>query len=157
MAFYLGVGLSALLAVTALLHFVWALGLSFPYSNRQRLAQAIIGRRGITDIPSPLATGFIGLLLAAAAVAAWLLASPDNLSRGAKYVLTPVGLFIGGCFLVRALVGILPAYERAAPEQPFLSLNRRVYTPASALVALGFLYLAITLPSWSWRISLPWN
>jgi hypothetical protein len=71
----------------------------------------------------------------------------------AKPYLVPVGLLLTFVFLGRGIVGVLPAFERAAPEQPYLSLNRRIYSPLCAVVGIGFLFLTVALPNWSWRFS----
>ena len=48
----------------------------------------------------------------------------------------------------------MPTFERALPEQPFLRLNRRFYSPLCVLIGLGFLGLTLAMPNWAWRISL---
>jgi hypothetical protein len=48
----------------------------------------------------------------------------------------------------------LPAFERALPEQPFLTLNRRFYSPLIILIGIGFALLTLALPHWSWRLGL---
>lgn len=153
MATLLGTLLATLLTALAVLHALWALGLSFPFPNEQTLARSVVGRRGITRLPSRAAVGFLAILLLAAAIAACLMGFyPADLPRGAKLMLLPVGLFLAGVFLLRSIVGVLPPSERAAPEQPYLSLNRRIYSPLSALIGIGFLILSVTLPNWAWRL-----
>ena len=49
---------------------------------------------------------------------------------------------------------MLPAFEQALPEQPFLSLNRRFYSPLIFLIGVGFALLTLALPYWSWRLGL---
>ncbi len=143
--------LVVLLAAIALLHFAWFLGLSFPCANEQSLARTVVGRRGITKMPSKLATLFVVFCLLIAGYWAWRLgAHPD--ADDAKWYLGPIGLLIGFIFAARGVIGILPAFERAMPEQPFLKLNRRFYSPLAFLIGVGFILLALSLPNWSWRL-----
>lgn len=143
--------LVALLATIALLHLGWALGLSFPCANEQSLARTVVGRRGITKMPSKLATLFVVLCLVVAAYWAWRLGGHPE-ANNAKWYLGPIGLLIGFVFAARGVIGVLPAFERAMPEQPFLKLNRRFYSPLCLLLGLGFVSLALSLPNWTWRL-----
>ncbi|MFN7056607.1 DUF3995 domain-containing protein [Hyphomonas sp.] len=150
----LGTLLATILALAGLLHIGWAAGLSFPFANEQALARSVVGRRGITVLPSRAGTGFVGVLLLAAALAAWIMGQdPEALPREAKLLLLPSGLLLTAVFLVRAVAGILPAFERSAPEEPYLTLNRRLYSPLCAFIAAGFLVLTFRLPNWNWWLA----
>lgn len=152
MAALLGTLLAVILTSLAFLHLIWAAGATFPFANQQALARSVVGRRGITQLPSRSSVALLAVLLLLAAVAAYLMGNhPADLPRAAKLMLAPAGLFIGGIFLLRSIVGVLPAFERAAPEQPYLKLNRRLYSPLCALIGAGFLMLTFMLPNWSWR------
>lgn len=153
MAEFIGNSLAAALSAAALLYLLWAAGLTFPFANEQTLARSIIGRRGITRVPSRRAFLYMSTLLLAAAFAAFLMGGFSEQVPRAKPFLAPVGLLLTLVFLGRGIVGVLPAFERAAPEQPYLSLNRRIYSPLCALVGAGFLFLTLALPNWSWRLS----
>ncbi len=141
-------------AITAALGFVqiaWAMRLSFPFRDEATLARAVIGRRGVDRMPS------VPTCLALAS--AFFLASALALSLGfppiGKIHKLPVGfagLFVGQLFLFRGMIGVMPAFEQALPEQPFLRLNRHFYSPLFAVVGLGFIALAFLLPNWSWRL-----
>jgi hypothetical protein len=95
----------------------------------------------------------LGILLFAAAAAAAIMGHFAASLPAMKLALAPVGLFLSAVFLLRGVVGVLPAFERAAPEQPYLSLNRRVYSPFCALIGFGFLALTFSLPNWAWHFS----
>lgn len=157
MAPVLGTLLALILGGLGLLHLIWAAGLSFPFPNQQALARSVVGRRGITRLPSRTAVGLFGGLLLVAAVAGFALGNDDWMSTGAKLVMLPVGLFLSAIFLLRGVVGVLPAFERAAPEQPYLSLNRRIYSPLSVLIGFSFLALTMSLPNWTWQLSRLFN
>lgn len=154
MAALVGNVLAVVLVLAGILHLLWALRVYFPFPNEQAAARAVVGLRGVTRMPSPGASTFVGLLLVAAAVAAVCMGTFSDQVPASKYILAPVGLFLSAVFLTRGIAGVLPAFERAAPEQPFLTLNRRLYSPLCAAVGLAFLFLVIALPNWWWRINL---
>jgi len=92
-------------------------------------------------------------LSGAAAVVAVMMGGFSESVPDSKPWLAPAGLLLAVVFLGRGIAGVLPAVERAAPEQPYLSLNRRIYSPLCALVGASFLFLTLALPNWSTRLS----
>jgi hypothetical protein len=141
------------LGVIAAMHFAWGLGSTFPYANAQALARAVVGRRGITRMPSMTASVFVALCLFGAA--GWSLLLGQVVALPVSHWLVALGgLALAAVFLLRGVIGVLPAFERALPEQPFLSLNRRIYSPLCVLIGLGFLALTLSMPNWGWRLSL---
>lgn len=153
MADLVGNCLALVLAAAGLFYLLWAAGVTFPFANEQSLARSLIGRRGITRLPSRTAFVYLGVLLIAAAMAAFLLGGFSEAVPQSKPFLAPVGLLLALVFLGRGVAGVLPAFERAAPEQPYLSLNRRIYSPLCFFAGLGFLFLTLALPNWSLRLS----
>lgn len=154
MADIVGDSLALLLAATGVLYLLWAAGLTFPFANEQALARSLIGRRGITQIPSRRAFVYVGMLFFAAAIVAFLLGGfSESVPRSKPYLL-PAGLLMTVVFLGRGIAGVLPAFERAAPEQPYLSLNRRLYSPLCMLAGFAFLFLTVALPNWTWRFNM---
>lgn len=153
MAAIVGDFLAILLAGAGLFYLVWAAGVTFPFANEQSLARSLIGRRGITQVPSRAAFLYIAVLFFAAAAAAFLMGGYSEAVPQSKPFLAPIGLLLALVFLGRGIAGVLPAFERAAPEQPYLSLNRRLYSPLCFLAGLGFLFLTLALPNWTARLS----
>lgn len=145
--------LAVTLVILGLLHALWGFGITFPARNEEKLARMVVGRRGITRMPSTAACLFVaGGLFASAALALTLgrlVPMPAS-----KWLVAFLGLSAAFLFLGRGIVGVLPAFERAAPEQPFLSLNRRIYSPLSFLIGVGFMLLTFSLPYWTWRLGL---
>ena len=144
--------IAVVLVLIGLVHLAWAFGSTFPYANEQALARAVVGRRGITRMPSPASCTFVSVCLFSAAAWALMLGHymPVPVSN---WLLAPGGLALAGVFLFRGIIGVMPAFERALPEQPFLTLNRRIYSPLCVLIGLGFLALTLSLPNWTWRLS----
>ncbi|WP_162786433.1 DUF3995 domain-containing protein [Hyphomonas sp. CACIAM 19H1] len=153
MAALLGTLLALVLGCLCALHLIWAAGASFPFPNQQSLARSVVGRRGITRLPSRASVALLGVLLLCGAAAALIMGHYAATFTGLKFLLVPVGLLLSAIFLLRGVVGILPAFERAAPEQPYLTLNRRLYSPLCALIGFGFLALTFSLPNWAWHFS----
>ncbi len=71
-----------------------------------------------------------------------------------KWLVAAAGAGAALIFMGRGVLGVLPAFERALPEQPFLSLNRRFYSPLIFLIGAGFALLTLALPYWGWRLGL---
>jgi hypothetical protein len=143
--------LGLVLAITSLFFLLWSAGLSFPFANEQALARSVIGRRGITRIPSRSHFAYLAVLMLFAAAMAVLMGGFSEHVPDSKPFLAPIGLLLALVFLGRGIAGVLPVVERAAPEQPFLSLNRRFYSPFCAVVGISFLFLTLALPNWSSR------
>lgn len=143
--------LSVILAAIALLHLAWAAGSTFPCKDELSLARTVVGTRGIEKMPPRWASLVVAICLLGASV--WALAL-----RGLGPVQLPQVLaFLGGSALttifgLRGIAGVLPAFERMSPEQPFLKLNRRVYSPLCFLIGIGFGLLTVAIPNWGWRI-----
>jgi Protein of unknown function (DUF3995) len=147
--------IAAITGVVGVLHLAWAAGSTVPMADAAALVRAVVGRRGMTQMPSPAACLFVAGCLFAAAVLALALGGQVDLSflPGHKWLIALGGAVVSFVFLARGIVGVLPAFERALPEQPFLRLNRLYYSPLCILIGAGFLYLTLTLPNWNWRLA----
>ena len=149
----LSIIVASILALLGGLQLLWAMGSHFPCPNEQILARTVIGRRGITRMPSSASCLFVAFWLFLAALTAVALAEIISFPYS-KLILLLAGLLAANVFLVRGIVGLLPIYERAAPEEPYLRLNRLFYSPLSFLLGISFYLLVFSLPNWTWRLSL---
>ena len=152
-AHWIAIFLALILAFTGLLHALWGFGVTFPAASEEKLARMVVGRRGITRMPSMAACLFVAVCLFVAAALALTLGRVIPMV-GSKWLDAFAGAGAAFVFLGRGIVGVLPAFERAAPEQPFLSLNRRIYSPLIFLIGVGFALLTLSLPYWKWRLGL---
>ena len=145
--------LAAILTIVGLLHALWGFGVTFPAANEQQLARMVVGKRGITKMPSMTACLFVAFSLFGFAFLALVLKRlvPMPIS---KWLVAAAGAGAALIFMGRGVLGVLPAFERALPEQPFLSLNRRFYSPLIFLIGAGFALLTLALPYWGWRLGL---
>lgn len=150
---YISIFMAAILFALAALHVLWALGSTWPRSDEASLARTVVGTRGITKMPPKYASALVAVLLVISAF--WALGlrgqGPVDIP---KYIGVLGAGMIAAVFLMRGLVGFLPAMERYTPEQPFLRLNRRIYSPLCLLLGFGFLLLVIATPNWTWRLGL---
>lgn len=143
MSVLLAVILAGVLLPVGILHLIWASGASWPYRSEAHLAQSVIGAP--FDMPRPQKAG-----LTLAAATAILLAGvlplafvglietglPEHVLRWALMAEAVV-------FLLRGIYGYLPAMARAAPLEPFRTLNRRYYNPL--ILTLGALCFALLI------------
>ncbi len=131
-----------LLAISAL-HLAWAFGSTFPCKDRQALVRTVVGRSGAGDaMPPSLSSALVSVLIFLAAlwplmIQGWILTSvPTSLQRLGAIVLIAV-------FLGRGIVGLTPWFRRVLPVEPFVTLNRKYYSPLC--IALGLCYLVILI------------
>lgn len=142
--------LSVVIFVIGMIHLLWALGSTWPCKDEASLARTVVGSRGIEKMPPRWASAFVSICLFGASL--WALAL-----RGLAPVQIPQILnFIGGAgltavFGLRGILGVFPAFEKMSPEQPFLSLNRRIYSPLCLMIGIAFALLTLSLPNWGWR------
>ncbi|WP_321489216.1 DUF3995 domain-containing protein [uncultured Hyphomonas sp.] len=149
----LSVVLAVILSIAGLLHALWGFGVTFPAANEQQLARMVVGKRGITKMPSMTACLFVAASLFAFAILSLVLGQHVQVPVS-KWLVAAAGAAAAMAFMGRGILGVLPAFERALPEQPFLSLNRRFYSPLIILIGIGFALLTLALPYWSWRLGL---
>ncbi len=121
----------------ALVHALWGFGVWVPIRNEEALAKAVVGARGVTRMPGPIPCFLVagGLSLLAAAV----LFLPQGSLRTV--------LFIGATavFLARGALAYLKKWRLMTPEEPFATLDRRIYGPLC--VALGIAFIILNLGS----------
>lgn len=145
--------LSAALTVIAAVHFLWAAGGVWPCSDEQNLARTVVGTRGIDQMPARWTSAAIGAVLLFAALWALFLRQVLPISPP-RLVILIGGMALAYIFVLRGVLGILPSFERVAPEQPFVRLNRLVYSPLSLIIGAAFMLLVIAWPNWTWRLGL---
>jgi hypothetical protein len=138
----LACALSAILLLVTALHVYWGIGGVWPGRDAASCARAVVGFRGVDEMPSPFAAFAVAACLALATL--WPMAlqgifatpfAPDGLAATA--------VMIGLVFLGRGILGFTPWWRRLAPEQPFARLDTRLYSPLCLLVGAGFVILGI--------------
>lgn len=127
-----------LLAI-AIAYFMWAIGRTWPLRDKDVLRQAITGRPGKTELPSRWSFLLVSILTLAAGVVALSLADHD---AGGAW-LTALGTALGLLFLARGVAGYTPGWRRTFSADPFVTLDRRTYSPLALFLGAGFLLLVI--------------
>lgn len=139
----LAFALSFVLLVVTSLHVYWGIGGTWPGKDQASCARAVVGFRGVDEMPSAGASFAVAACLALATL--WPLALEGVFaSPFPREGLASTALLIGLVFLGRGIAGFTPWWRRLAPEQPFARLDRLYYSPLCLLIGLGFAVLAIS-------------
>ncbi|MER9894606.1 DUF3995 domain-containing protein [Mesorhizobium sp. M0119] len=132
---------SVLLLITAL-HVYWGIGGIWPGRDAASCARAVIGFRGVDEMPAPFASFAVAACLGLATL--WPMALEGIVATPfPKAGLAATSLLIALVFLARGIAGFTPWWRRLTPEQPFARLDLRYYSPLCLLIGLGFAVLAL--------------
>ncbi|MCF6121224.1 DUF3995 domain-containing protein [Mesorhizobium muleiense] len=139
----LAFALSFVLLLITTLHVYWGIGGIWPGSDAGSCARAVVGFRGVDEMPAPFASFAVAACLGLATL--WPLALEGVFATPfPKAGLAATALLIALVFLGRGIAGFTPWWRRLAPEQPFARLDVGYYSPLCLVVGLGFAVLAIT-------------
>jgi hypothetical protein len=130
------------LVLIALVHVFWAAGGIWPARSELQLARTVVGARGVTRMPGTAACLAAAGAIAVAAIVPLLLRGRVPAPWSAALTWT-IGTLVGAVFLVRGIAAYLPAWRAGFPEEPFATLDRRIYGPLCLAVAAGYLALLI--------------
>lgn len=118
-----GYAASATLAAIAALHVAWGRGSPFPFRDRDRLADAVIGS---TEVPPSAACYAVAVaLVAASALVADVPVGPARLRAIGR-------LGVAGVLGARGILGLLLSTELISPgsnSAEFQRLDRTIYAP----------------------------
>jgi hypothetical protein len=127
-------GLTAgVLVVVCALHLAWGFGASFPFRNRDELADAVVGTAAV---PPPIACFAVAGALATGAA---LVADVAPVAPGVRQ---PALGVMAGVFGLRGALGFLGKTDVVSPgsnSERFLRLDRRLYAPLCLALFLGTL------------------
>ena len=124
---------AAVLFALAGLHVLWGRGSSLPFSDRDELADAVVGRRSVPSAEACFAVA--GALTVAAALVADVPRLPRHVQR---LGVTGVGVVLA----TRAGLGFTGRTDAVSPgsvSPQFRRLDRRVYSPLCLALAAGAL------------------
>ncbi len=125
-----------LLAVS-MVHMAWAFGATYPVKDEKMLARTVAGFKDIEKMPPRLASFAVSLLALGAGI--WGLALTDP---STSIILTAGGILLALAFLGRGIIGYTRRWRELTPEEPFATLDKKIYSPLCLFLGAGFLTLS---------------
>jgi len=138
----LACALSLVLLLITAAHVYWSIGGIWPGRDAASCARAVVGFRGVDEMPAPAACLAVAACLGLATL--WpmalegVFASPfphDGLAAAAA--------MLGLLFIGRGITGFTRWWRRLAPEQPFARLDTRLYSPLCLAIGIAFVVLGV--------------
>ena len=143
---WLAIALFVVLLTIADLHAAWGFGWRWPSDGEEALAKTVVGKAGITRMPSLFACLIVAALLAAASL--WPLFATGLFPAWWPGWLTQLaGVGLAVVFIGRGAAGYLPAWRSRFSEQPFAGLDRRLYSPLCLAIGAGIVAILIERPT----------
>ena len=127
------------LFTVAFAHYLWAFGNTWPIRNETLLAQTVVGRTGITKMPTRFLTFLVATALLVIGIVALSLADPDAGGPG----FTLLGVQLALVVIARGVLGYTPVWRKRFSEEPFAALDRKNYSPLCFWIGAGFLILVL--------------
>lgn len=127
--------ISLLVFAIALIHVIWARRIWWPIRDQAALTRAVTGFKGQVEMPPPAACYAVAGLLSLVAI--W-----PYFPGGWFHQLGLLGIAM--VFLSRGAIGLISAFDRIWPEEPFVRLNRVIYSPLCLLIGTAYFLRLIT-------------
>lgn len=125
---------TATLMIPSALHLLWAIGHWTPIRDEAALTRAVVGAPGLTRMPGAIACAVVSMALLFVALLPHLSNFPAQ-----KAILQGAA----GVFLLRGVAAYLPVWRKRLPEQPFATLDVRLYGPLCLFVGASLLILSL--------------
>lgn len=122
------------LALVALVHAFWGLGIWVPIRDEEALVRAAVGAAGVTRMPGPIPCFLVAAGVVLVLVALWL---PHGLFR--LIVLWPAALV----FLGRGGVTYSRFWRKMTPVEPFATYDRLYYGPLCLALGAGLVLILL--------------
>lgn len=116
------------LALVAVVHALWGIGYWFPIRDERKLVRTVVGAMDATRMPGaiPCAMVAAGLIIVVAA-----------LSADKSWVRLTILGAAAVVFFVRGALPWVPMWRRMTPQEPYATLDRRLYGPTCLLLGIG--------------------
>lgn len=138
----LAVSIFVVLTIVALLHAYWAFGGRWPEHDEPSLARMVVGSKGITAMPARGPTLAVAVVIFLAGVVA--LARVDLVPVPLPPMLQSVAVTaLAVVFLGRGVASFTPWFRASQSEEPFATLDRRLYGPLCLALGTGFAVLVV--------------
>ncbi|MBS0520213.1 MAG: DUF3995 domain-containing protein [Proteobacteria bacterium] len=135
MTVLLAILLSAGVGAIAAIHALWGLGSHWPEASEEALARSVVGD-GRRRMPAAWLCFAVALVLAI--IALWPLYA---VTLASQTVALQGSFTIAGIFIARGLAGYSRRWREHFTDEPFVTRNRRYYSPLCLL--LGVAYIAL--------------
>ena len=116
-------------AMLAFVYLLWSIGFIWPMRTEAELARAVVGTKGITRMPQAWPTALYVVFFMAAAI--W-----PTYPSGVYHA--PVLLGIALILLLRGVLSATGFIAKRYPEEPFVTLDRRVYGRLALVLGAAF-------------------
>lgn len=130
-----------ILTGVALVHLYWAFGGSWPGHDETSLARAVVGTKGLDQMPSRPLTMLVACLIFVAGSTPFLktglVATPLP-----AWLVTVCILGLAAIFTLRGALTYTPIARKMNFEEPFQHLNKIYYSPLCLLLGMGFIGIA---------------
>ena len=122
----------------AMVHMLWAFGSTYPVRDEKTLARTVAGFKDIEKMPPRPVSFFVSLLALGTGI--WALALTDP---APSPILTLGGVLLTLVFLGRGIAGYTEKWRQMTPEEPFASMDRKIYSPLCLFIGTGFAVLTL--------------
>ncbi len=126
-----------LLAIS-IVHLMWAFGSTYPVKSEKALAKTVAGFKGIEKMPPRLASFAVSVGTLFTGI--WALSMADPAPSA---TLTIGGAILSLIFLGRGVFGYTKKWQALTPEEPFRSMDKKIYSPLCIALGLGFAFLVV--------------
>ena len=124
-----------ILSIVGFFHLYWGFGGMWPGRDEPSLAKAVVGRNGITEMPSKALTLFISACLFLASI--WPLIWIGLIETPLPYAIREIGMIgLIVVFIARGIAGYMPNFRRKFSELPFANYDRQYYSPLCFMIGM---------------------
>ncbi|MGH1540330.1 MAG: DUF3995 domain-containing protein [Arenicella sp.] len=127
------------LSMVAAIHVYWAFGGCWPARNQSDLSRTVIGTEH-KEMPSTSLTLLVaGMIFSAGTVPLiWTEVLIIPIDRQLQAI---VIILLAAIFLLRGLVTYTPIGAKYSAVEPFMTLNRRYYSPLCLMIGVGLILI----------------
>ena len=130
-----------ILLLIALLHFLWGINIYWPAKDEAALARAVVGAKGITQMPNFWACSFVTVALLIGSVIVLRLGGVLREASLPMWIFQILGAGFAFILLARGIVGFMPFWASITPEEPFRTLNRLYFSPLCLVLGVSVVTL----------------
>lgn len=137
----LSLSVTLLLFVIAMIHILWGQGIWWPVRDEAELARTVVGAKGLSAMPSPLACFSVAIALMVIASLSLILGHHVVTDIFPRWLVSLLALAASLVFLLRGLVGYTAVWMDMTPEDPFRTYDMWVYSPLCIFLGLSLFIL----------------